>query len=595
MSPMSPMTPPPNEAPSGVTGDVGITFAATLIDQWVRLGVRHAVVSPGSRSTPLALACANHAGLMTHIHHDERSAAFMALGIGKATGIPALVVTTSGTAAVELHPAVVEAFQAHVPMMAVTADRPPELQGVGAPQTIDQRRLFGSAVRWFVEPGPPDDQYREFWRHLATDALRAAAGGAVGRPPGPVHLNLAFREPLMGVCGELPPPLDPADGTEPVWGLLDEQIAALAPAMTNARGVIVAGARAAASADEAGAILSLADALGWPVIADHLSGVRLDHASVVTAVDSFLRVETVAAELRPEFVLRIGGLHASRVLNEWLGAAGASHVGLDRWGSAPDPDHVLVETFTADVALACTQLTAAITLQGAGERLGGAVPEWAQRWRDVQRLAAAAIAEHLAGEPAVVAAALAAVPDGGALVVSSSMPVRDLEWYAPARPDVTVLANRGANGIDGVMSTAVGVAASGVPTVCLIGDVAFLHDSNALLGLRHRGVPLCVVAIDNDGGGIFSFLPQATALEAERFEQLFGTPHGVDLVGLCRSHGIEATVVDAASATGVASAIRDWSHHSDGAATRVVVVRSDRGRNVEHHRAINDAVRAALG
>ena len=575
-----------------VPGDAGVTFAATLIDQWVRLGVRHAVVSPGSRSTPLALACANHPGLSTHVHHDERSAGFMALGIGRATGVAALVVTTSGTAAVELHPAVVEAFQSHVPMLVATADRPPELQGVGAPQTIDQRRLFGSAVRWFVEPGPADHQYRNSWRHLAADAFDAASGAPVGAGPGPVHLNLAFREPLLGEVGELPPLLDPVEPRRVIWALLDEQIAAMRPAISGTHGVIVAGTRAATSDSERSAILELADALGWPVLADHLSGVRVAHPRVVTAFDPILRVPEAADLLRPEFVLRIGGLLASRVTNEWLAASGATQVGLDRWGSVPDPDHVLSEEFTGDIELACRQL------MDAGP--AAASQDWTQTWAAVESAAAESMATELAAgaapEPAAVAAALAGTPVGGALFVSSSMPIRDLEWYVPASADaasVTVMANRGANGIDGVTSTALGVALSGTPTVCVIGDVAFLHDTNALLGLAARRAPLCVVVIDNDGGGIFSFLPQAAALPTDRFEQLFGTPHGVDLVALCRSHGVDASLVP--TVEDLRAALAEWA---SAPLPRVLVVPSERGANLLGHRHLNarvaDAVRALL-
>ena len=559
-----------------------VTFCATLVDQWVRQGVRHAVVSPGSRSTPLALACAEHPGLRTHVHHDERSASFMALGIGLATRVPALMVTTSGTAVAELHAAVVEAHQACVPLLVCTADRPPELHGVHAPQTIDQTRIFGDAVRWFVEPGPPTDEHRGAWRHLAVDAFGAAMGASLGRPPGPVHLNLAFREPLVGPLGELTEPLDVAPPVPALWGLTDEQLGAMARSMAGRRGVIVAGDRAVADDGDREAIHRLAIVTGWPVLADHQSGMRGDDR-VVTAFDPFLRVDTVAAELRPEFVLRIGGLLSSRITNEWLAASEATHVGLDRWGILPDPDHVLDERLVADVLLVCDQLADAAPAP--------APAEWTQRWYDVERAARRAVIEARAGEPLIVNTALTKVPAGGNLVVSSSMPVRDLEWYGDRRGDVRVLSNRGANGIDGVTSTAVGVAlGSGTPTVLVIGDVAFLHDTNGLLGMGRREVPLCIVVIDNDGGGIFSFLPQASALDSERFEQLFGTPHAVDLESLVRAHGID--LVRTFGHGDVVAALDKWASFPR---PLVVFARSDRRRNVADHAAINDAVRAALG
>ena len=577
--PPSPESASPEPLPSG---NVGLEFCATLIDQWVRLGVQHAVISPGSRSTPLALACAEHPFLRTHVHHDERSAAFMALGIGIATGLPAVMVTTSGTAAVELHPAIVEAHQAHVPMLAVTADRPPELQGVGAPQTIDQRQLFGGSVRWFVEPGPPDDQYRNSWRYLATDAFAATRGAMVGAPPGPVHLNLAFREPLIGTVIELPPTIEPTVPTPAIWGLIDEQVGQIGPALSYGRGLIVAGRRAARNDADRDAILALATLLGWPVLADHQSGVRVDHPQVVTAFDSITRVHPLADRLRPEFVVRVGGLLASRFTNEWLAHCGAKQIGIDRWGVFADPDHVLADRITGDIGEICRQLVAY------GPKPADA--EWTSLWHRTEAAARVAIVANLAGEPLVVNAALEAVPAGGSLMVSSSMPVRDLEWYGSPRGDITVVSNRGANGIDGVTSTAVGVAlGSGRPTVCVIGDVAFLHDTNALLGLARRDAPLCIVVIDNDGGGIFSFLPQAEALANDRFEQLFGTPHGVNLAQLTASHGIE--VHTAGDLDELDALLAEWAGHLR---PLVIVVPSDRHINVDDHRLINEAVRSAL-
>jgi 2-succinyl-5-enolpyruvyl-6-hydroxy-3-cyclohexene-1-carboxylate synthase len=580
---MVPDTPAPDVSDAGepAADNAGITFCATLVDQWVRHGVRHAVVSPGSRSTPLALACANHPGLRTHVHHDERSASFMALGIGLATRVPALLVTTSGTAVAELHAAVVEAHQACVPMLVCSADRPPELQGVHAPQTIDQTRIFGEAVRWFVEPGPPSDDFRQAWRHLAADAFGAAMGATLGHPPGPVHLNLAFREPLLGPLGQLPDPLDLEPSVPALWGLLDEQLGQLARAMSGTRGVIVAGDRAVVEDGDREAIHTLAVVTGWPILADHLSGLRGDERAV-TAFDSMLRVDELAAELRPEFVLRIGGLLASRVTNEWLAASGATHVGLDRWGVIPDPDHVVGERLVADILLVCDQLAQASPAP--------APEEWTSRWYDAERSARRAIIEERAGEPLVTNTALTKVPPGGNLVVSSSMPVRDLEWYGDRRGDIAVYSNRGANGIDGVTSTAVGVAlGSGKPTVLVIGDVAFVHDTNGLLGMGRREVPLCIVVIDNDGGGIFSFLPQGTELDHERFEQLFGTPHAVDLESLARAHGLD--FVRTYRHDDIVAALEKWVAFPR---PLVVFARSERRRNVVDHTAINAAVAEAL-
>ena len=576
--------------PARTAGDVAAAYCATLVDEWAGCGLTDAVVAPGSRSTPMALALARAEEIRVHVVHDERSAAFMALGLAMASGRPAVSLCTSGTAAANFHPAVVEAHHAAVPMLVVTADRPPELQGVGAPQTIDQRDLYRSAVRWFCEPGPPDDDGAPWWRDLARDAWVRTLGAT----PGPVHLNLAFREPLLGNAtpaahppAHAPAPGDvPASASAPIWGLIDEDVGRLSGALAGRRGVIVAGARAARSDDDVTAVLALADTFGWPILADGPSGCRRTHRRVVTTFDPLLRHEPFAASHRPEFVLRLGGLPASRVTNEWLARSEATQIGVDRYGLVPDPDRVLARSLTADVATVCHQL-AAVTSRPAP-------PAWSSSWTAAEAAARSAIGTVLsaqtgATEPAAAVDVVALIPPGGALVASSSMPVRDLEWFAPARDDVRMLANRGANGIDGVTSTAVGVALSGTPTVLLIGDVAFLHDTNALLGLAARGTTLVIVVVDNDGGGIFSFLPQATTLRRDRFEQLFGTPHGVDVVAVARAHGVPAERVS--SRAGLQAAVA-------GAFTRggprVVAVSTDRRANVAVHDRLNAAVATAV-
>lgn len=576
----------PTDGPAGGVhaGDVAATYCATLVDEWRRCGLTDAVVAPGSRSTPLAVAVAACDGVRVHVVHDERSAAYVALGLGMATGRPALVVCTSGTAAANLHPAVVEAHQGSTPLLVATADRPPELQGVGAPQTIDQRELYGTAVRWYCEPGPPVLGGAPWWRDLARDAWRRTLGTA----PGPVHLDLAFREPLVGVAGELPVADDPVQIPEPgaAWGLVDEDLGRLRVAFDGARVLLVAGVRAATDHAEADALLELARRLGWPVLADGPSGCRRCHPNVITAADQILRHDGFAERARPEVVIRIGGLHASRTLSEWLARCGALQYGIDRYGSIPDPDRCLAAKIPADPATVVAQL------RSVGIR--PAPTEWITDWRTAEVAARRAI-DHATGsggaatEPAAACDVLAAVPEGGSLVVSSSMPVRDLEWFAPSRDGVRVLANRGANGIDGVTSTAVGVALTWTPTVLLTGDVAFLHDTNALLGLARRGVSMVVVVVDNDGGGIFSFLPQSEALGEERFEQLFGTPHGVDVVAVAEAHGVPAERVT--SRAGLRAAINGAVARGG---PRVIAVRTDRAANVEVHRQLTAAVAAAL-
>ncbi len=551
---MADVEPPPQ--------DVAATFCATLVDEWVRGGVTHACISPGSRSTPLALALAAESRLQISVHHDERSTSFVAVGLALATRRPAVVLTTSGTAAAELHAAVVEAHQAAVPMLVVTADRPPELRHVGAPQTIDQVSLFGGATRRFFEPGVATWDTRTTWRSLAAQsvlaALGAAGGGAAGGQAGPVHLNLAFREPLLGRSRDLPPgrprnaPWHRAAEVRVDGGVLIDRAKA---------GLVVAGAGAARHAVGI-------RRLGWPVLADPRSGL-----AGVAHADPILRVPSFAAANRPDTVLRVGDLPASRVVNEWLASTRATQIVIaDTWIDPARDATIVAPTFTVDMSASPPRA-------------------WLRRWMQADATAAKAISAQLARakgitEPMVARMIVGETPRGGHVVVASSMPVRDLEWYTPRRTDITVHANRGANGIDGVVSTAIGVASSGAPTVALVGDLAFLHDSSALIALARRTLNLTLVVIDNDGGGIFSFLGQADALDASRFELLFGTPHGTDCAALARAHGLR--VVEASTPVALSRALA----RVDGIS--VIVVRSERGANVAVHRSLNDAVRRAI-
>ena len=597
-------TPPAEPLPPA---DVQATFAATLVDEWVRAGLTDAVVCPGSRSTPLALALAAHPRVRVHVHHDERSGAFLALGLGLAGGHPALVLTTSGTAAAELHPAVVEADLAAVPLLACTADRPPELRDVGAPQAIDQVHLFGRSVRWFGDPGVPDATGADRWRAFAARAHATTLGAR----PGPVHLNLPFREPLVGTAGALPParpggrpwtsatgavaPVVPA-GDAPVVPVGTAPVAPAGPlpaasagsmspvaGLAGRRGVLVAGSCAVAGE----AVHECARALGWPVLAEPRSPAWRDGPALVSHLDAVLRSPRALERLRPEVVVRLGAPGASRVVNEWLAASGALEViaGAPGW-SDPSATATVVDGGDPQVLLAALAAAAA----------AGTPPDgWLDLWRAASSAAVQAVdegmeAEREPSEPAVARAVVQAMPGGASLVVSSSMPIRDVERYARPALGVRVVANRGANGIDGVVSTAVGVAAAtDGPTALLIGDVAFLHDSNGLLGAAQRDVDLTCVIVDNDGGGIFSFLPQARALASDRFEALFGTPHGLDLVALASAYAVDARRLDPGDdvGTAVAAAVAKGG-------VRVLVVTTDRHVNAEVHRRLDDAVAAAV-
>jgi 2-succinyl-5-enolpyruvyl-6-hydroxy-3-cyclohexene-1-carboxylate synthase len=559
-----------DERPDATSGaNLQATFCVTLVDEWVRAGVRHAVVAPGSRSTPMALALANDDRLSVHVHHDERAAAFLALGIGVATGVPAIVLTTSGTAAAELHPAVAEASYGRVPMLVVTADRPAELQSVGAAQTIDQTHLFGRSVRWFAAPGVPDAAAAPTWRSLASQAHHES----VGVVPGPVHLNLAFREPLVGEAGE-PPPGRP--GGAP-WHGAPSPVGGVAPmALPGGRGVIVAGG----DVGDPAAVLDLGDRLGWPVLADPRSGCRVPGPTSVGAFDALLRHERFAASHRPDVIVRLGDPPASKALAAWMTTSGARQYAVGTGWADPQRDaDVVVRARPDDWCRGATGTAAD--------------PSWRREWTEADAAAQRAIdgvlaAHHEATDPYVARSVMASA--AGSLVVASSMPVRDVEWFAAPRIGLRVHANRGANGIDGVVSTAVGVAAgSDAPVTALVGDNAFLHDANALLGLASRRLDLTIVVVDNRGGAIFSFLSQKDLLPVERFEQLFGTPHDVDLAALAVVHGLPALTVH--DADGLVPAL---AAASSAPGTHVVVVRTDREANVALHRELAAAVARAL-
>jgi 2-succinyl-5-enolpyruvyl-6-hydroxy-3-cyclohexene-1-carboxylate synthase len=568
--------------------DTQATFAATLVDEWVRAGVTDAVVAPGSRSTPITLAFVADGRLRVHVVLDERSAGYVGLGLGLATGRPAVVVTTSGTAAVELHPAVVEADQAGVPLLAVTADRPFELHGVGAPQTIEQAGLFGGSVRWAASPGVADVAATGGWRSLAARAVCEAASGARG--PGPVHLNLAFREPLLGSASS--PPLPPGRPDGAPWHQVTSGARLAPPAsvsswlsgLAGSRGVVVAGG----GAGSAVAVHRLADRLGWPVLADPRSGCRVPSRSTVAAADALLRLKEVAGWV-PDVVLRLGDPWASRVMATWLAGLGpeVQQVLVDPYGRWADPDRRAGLVLPADPQSLCWALADGPSSWG----------EWGERWAAVEAAAQATFDEVLAEhtevtEPGVARTVATVVPEGGVLFTSSSMPVRDVEWYARPRDGLRVLANRGANGIDGVVSTALGVGLGlgDNPVVALVGDLAFLYDVAGLVGAAERDCACTLVVVDNDGGGIFSFLPQAGAVSTERFEQLWGTPHGLDLTQLAASYGVPVMVAGAADEVGpaVLAAV-------EAGGVRMVLVRTSRRANVAVHDELNDAVAAAVG
>ena len=556
------------------------TFCATLVDEWLHCGVRHAVVSPGSRSTPIALEIANRQEIEMHIFHDERSAAFAALGVAKASGVPAILVCSSGTAAVEFHPAVVEAHHSETPILICTADRPAELQGVGAPQTIDQQNLYGVAIRKFVNAEVADDSESHTWRHIARDLFATSLGDVQG----PVHLNLRFREPLMGFATNLPPrSASDAVITKKVALPSSRSLRKLNKALESEKGLIIAGPENY----RVESILRLAENLGWPIIADPRSGTRVPNKLVVAGADAILRDEDFSKRLRPDVVLRFGTLPASKVVNSWLSGSGANQVVITTTPSLTDPDRQCSLHIVSDIDELCAGLVSVHSKEFVRKRSLSWLDKWVAAEDSAQKAINAALADEPGlTEPGVARAIYALVPEASHLVVSSSMPIRDVEWFGAPRNGLRVHANRGANGIDGVVSTAVGVAlATRQPTTLLIGDIALLHDVNGLINLASRKIDLRIVVIDNNGGGIFSFLPQAQTLDEAKFEKIFGTPHDANIKMLAQAHQINTHEL-----TNISDLAEVLSQRGPWLARAV----TDRQENVKVHERINQMVSSNL-
>jgi 2-succinyl-5-enolpyruvyl-6-hydroxy-3-cyclohexene-1-carboxylate synthase len=556
-----------------------------FVDELVRCGVREACTSPGSRSSPLVLALAREQRLRCFSHIDERCGGFFALGAAKAAGRPVAVTCTSGTAAANLAPAVIEAHQARVPLVVLTADRPPELRENGAGQTIDQLRLFGSAAKWFFEVGTHEatpDRLR-WMRMLACRAVWTALEGR----PGPVHLNFALREPLIAPADLGPDPLPGRAGGRP-WvlrGSPGEDVVtagrALAIVARDAHRPIVVAGRTEPGLE---AIAPACERLGWPLLADPLSGARRGGAAIAH-YDQILRNAGFAAARRPDLVVRCGDLPTSKPLRAWLDGLGdgVTQIGLDPHASWQDPGASLQVVLAAGAAAALT---------AAADHAPSADPAWLKAWHHADVRAEGAILATLGddlNEPQVARELCAGLPAAATLFVASSMPVRDVESFAAVRDDAPrVLCNRGANGIDGTVSSAFGAAAvSPGPVVLLIGDVALAHDIGGLLAARRLDLALTIVLVHNDGGGIFEFLPLAS--ERDVFEEHVATPHGLDFRHAAALYGCGF-----ATAADLPGMREELARSLEAPGTSIIEVRTDRAANLALHRDVADAVAAAL-
>lgn len=562
-------------------------YIAAFVAELVKSGVEDVVVSPGSRSTPMAMVMAEHPELRVHIHVDERSAAFFALGIAKAAKKPAALLCTSGTAAANYYPAIVEASYSRVPLVVLTADRPHELRDVGAPQAIDQIHLYGKNVKWFIEMAPPENS-AEMLRYARTVCARAVAT-AQRSPAGPVHLNFPFREPLV-------PELDRADLFELCerqegfvnvqsgeLGLREDQYKELAESLRGIRkGLIVCGPLEKDEFLET--VIQLAEKLNFPVIADPLSQLRSgNHAGeyIIDTYDTFLKNEDAKKALKPEIIIRFGAMPVSKPLTIFMKEnRDVRQVIIDGGGGWRDPGMLSTEMVYCDETLFCRSIIPLITSSKNNQ--------YFSNWKDINDLTRLRLGDinkiEELSEGKIFYRLSEMLPEGSTLFVGNSMPIRDLDtFFHFNQKGIRVMANRGANGIDGVVSTALGAGTRFQPLYLVLGDLTFFHDLNGLIASKLYGIDINIILINNNGGGIFSFLPQAS--QPKNFEKLFGTPLDLEFEHAIRMYG------------GQYDLISDWDHfisvfkrnsHLNG--LKVMEITTNRDKNLIEHRELWNSV-----
>ena len=559
----------------------GLTaYIAAFVAELSKSGVKDVVISPGSRSTPMALVMAEHPELRIHVQVDERSASFFALGIAKASSKPVALLCTSGTAAANYYPAVIEASISRVPLIVLTADRPHELRDVGAPQAIDQIHLYGNNVKWFVEMAPPE-KTDEMIRYARTFSARAAAT-ASSYPAGPVHLNFPLREPLIPIINEgifevgerTSSYVDIQTGHLSLSDELFEKIAL--DLASYHKGIIVCGQMDNSQfADE---VIAFAEKLKFPVLADPLSQLRSgehDGQYIIDAYDAFLRNEDAKEALKPDLIIRFGAMPISKALTIFIKEnRTARQIVVDSGGGWREPSMSVSEMLYCDETVFCKKVGKTVeTVKDAA---------YFEQWSEVNALTKEEMAivskvEELS-EGKLFHQLAEMLPEGATLFVGNSMPIRDLDsFFLFNNKKIKVMANRGANGIDGIVSTALGAAVISQPCYLVLGDLTFYHDLNGLLAAKLYNLNINILLINNNGGGIFSFLPQAN--EPKHFEKLFGTPLDLDF-----SHVVEMY-------KGKYDAIKDWADFSDVFienqsihGLKVMEIQTMRDRNLKEHR-----------
>ncbi len=562
-------------------------FTASLVDELVQAGVTDAVISPGSRSTPIAYLLAEHPGMKTWLNIDERSAAFFALGMAKEQQKPVVLLCTSGTAAANYFPAIVEARISRVPLIVLTADRPHELRDVGAPQAIEQINLYGNHAKWFVEM-PLPDAAEDLLRFVRTTICRAVAT-SIQRPAGVVHINLPLREPLIPDF-ELAKTFHTARKqvavTQGQWTIAEQQSNAISMKIQQAeRPLIICGT--ITKLDFATNVLAFSNKIGAPIVADPLSGLRangLANNSVIDCYDTFLRFAEVVEQLRPDLIIRFGAMPVSKALTNFIKSSGAYQIVVNGDGGWSEPTGTADEMIYCDEVSFCEQLT---------ERITKGTASYCDQWQTfnyVTKQGLGTVANSTEFQEGKLFANLSKlIPDNCNLFVGNSMAIRDLDtFFHQTDKDIHFYCNRGANGIDGVVSTALGVSASSnKPSYLVIGDLSFIHDLNSLVIAKMNQLDLFIIVNNNDGGAIFSFLPQAKV--ERQFDLLFGTPHGLTFSG----------VVDMVG--GQYRKAESWSEVEAGfkafdkmSGLRVLEIISDRQKNVEQHQDLLKKISQAI-
>ena len=509
-------------------------FVGAFVDELVKSGVEEVVISPGSRSTPLAIMMAEHPHLKITVLIDERSASFYALGLAKTSKKPVAILCTSGTAATNYYPAIVEAHYSRIPLIVITADRPHELRDIGAPQAIDQIKMYGNYVKWFVEMSLPSSDKKHI-QYVRTIAARAT-GTSISSPAGPVHLNFPFRDPLVPDL-QLPNLWTHENGSE--CSIMETQIGKYSISKEEAqkfasifsskqKGIIVCGEMNSGT-DYREEVVSLAKQLKYPILADPLSQMRSgmhDTESIIETYDALFKKDELVSQLKPEVIIRFGAMPVSKFLTQYIQKANCVQIVVDGDGGWRDPTLEATHMVHCNEKMFCDSVMRELEHETREKD-----KQWLHQFQIINAQAKEILVRYLDDaalfEGKVITELQSLLPLNAALFVGNSMPIRDVDtFFYCDNKNITILANRGANGIDGIISTAMAASNAYNQLVLVIGDLSFYHDMNGLLASKLLNLNITIVLVNNNGGGIFSFLPQSKV--EQHFETLFGTPLHMD-------------------------------------------------------------------